>query len=78
MAGINCISFDVKSLLTSIPVNLAHYKRETRQDPNLGDHTSISITNIMQLLDFVLKEIYFKHDSSQATSTSQLHHDLCN
>ena len=30
----------------------------------------------MQPLDFVLKEIYFKHDSSQTTSTSQLH-GLC-
>ncbi|XP_078357438.1 uncharacterized protein LOC144642347 [Oculina patagonica] len=59
------VSFDVKSLFTSIPVNLALTITNERlhQDQHLADRTNMSISNIMKLLEFVLKENYFKYDS---------------
>ena len=59
------VSFDVKSLFTSIPVDLALTitKGRLQQDQNLAERTNMSVTNVMKLLDFVLTNNYFKHDS---------------
>ena len=59
------VSFDVKSLFTSIPVNLALNITNERlhQDQHLAERTNMSISNIMKLLEFVLKENYFKYDN---------------
>ena len=58
------VSFDVKSLFTSIPVDLALTitKERLQQDENLAQHTNMSVNNVMKLLDFVLNNNYFKHD----------------
>jgi len=47
-------SFDVKSLLTSVPVDKAVpiIKNKLESDPSLGERTSWSPSNIAQLLDF--------------------------
>ena len=57
-------SFDVKSLFTSIPVDLALRitKERLQQDQNLVDRTNLSIDNIMKLTDFVLNHNYFKYE----------------
>ena len=59
------VSFDVKSLFTTIPVILALTITNERlhQDQHLADRTNMSISNIMKLLEFVLKQNYFKHDN---------------
>ena len=58
------VSFDVKSLFTSIPVDLALTitKERLQKDQNLAERTNMSVTNVMKLLDFVLTNNYFKHD----------------
>ena len=58
------VSFDVKSLFTSIPVNLALTitKERLQQDQNLAERTNMSVSNVMKLLEFVLTNNYFKHD----------------
>ena len=54
------VSFDVKSLFTSIPVDLANERLQKDQD--LAERTNMSISNIMRLLDFVFNHNYFKLD----------------
>ena len=58
------VSFDVKSLFTSIPVDLALKitKERLQQDQNLGERTNLSVDNILKLSDFVLNNNYFKYD----------------
>ena len=57
------VSFDVKSLFTSVPVDLALtiIKERLQQDQNLSERTSMSVSNIMKLVDFVLTHNYFKY-----------------
>ena len=59
------VSFDVKSLFTSIPVDLALIITNERlqKDQDLAERTNMSISNIMRLLEFVLNHNYFKQDS---------------
>ena len=54
----------VKSLFTSIPVDLALTitRERLQQDKNLKDRTNMSVSNIMKLLDFLLNHNYFKYD----------------
>ena len=58
------VPFDVKSLFTSIPVDLALTitKERLQQDQNLSERTSMSVSNIMKLVNFVLTHNYFKYD----------------
>ena len=58
------VSFDVKSLFTSIPVNLALAitKERLQQDQSLAERTNMSVTNVLKLLHFVLTNNYFKYD----------------
>ena len=60
------VSFDVKSLFTSIPVDLALTitNQRLQQDQDLAERTNMSISNIMRLLEFVLNHNYFKHDNT--------------
>ena len=58
------VSFDVKSLFTSIPVDLALSitKERLQRDQNLAERTNLSVDNILRLSDFVLNHNYFKYD----------------
>ena len=59
------VSFDMKSLFTSIPVDLALRitKERLQQDQNLAElRTNLSVDNILKLSDFVLNHNYFKYD----------------
>ena len=58
------VCFDVMSLFTSIPVDLALSvtKERLQRDQNLAEHTNLSVDNIFRLSDFVLNHNYFKYD----------------
>ncbi|KAK3735059.1 hypothetical protein QZH41_001737 [Actinostola sp. cb2023] len=58
------VSFDVISLFTSIPVNLALSitKERLDQDITLATRTNLSIKNIMRLMECVLNHCYFLHE----------------
>ena len=53
------VSFDVKSLFSSIPVDLALTvtKDRLKQDQNLAERTYLSVDNILKLSDFVLNQL---------------------
>ena len=53
------VSFDVKSLFSSIPVDLALTvtKERLQQDQNLAERTYLSVDNILKLSDFVLNQL---------------------
>ena len=54
-------SFDIKALFTSLPVDPSIHKVQQKlaQDPTLQQRTSMSIHNIVTLLEFCLKNTYF-------------------
>ena len=60
------ISFDVESLFTNVPIE------ETAQaalhglnnDPSLPDRTALTPTQIVDLLNFVLRSTYFKYNGA--------------
>ena len=58
------VSFDVVSLFTSIPVDVAISVAHNRliNDENLQDRTAIPITDIVKLLDFCLSTTNFQYD----------------
>lgn len=60
------VSFEVKSLFTSIPVDLALTitNKRLQKDQDLSEHTNMSISNIMRLLEFVHDHNYLKHDNT--------------
>ena len=65
------VSFDVVALFTSIPVEMAlQVTRELlQQDVTLSQRTNISITNVMKLLEFVLKNSNFSYDQEHYQQT---------
>ena len=58
------VSFDVKSLFTSIPVELALRitKERLQRDQNLAERTNLSVDNVLRLSEFVLNHNYVKYD----------------
>jgi len=59
------VSFDIKSLFTSIPMvlYLTITNKSLQKDQDLVKHTNTIISNIMKLLEFVLNHNYFKHNT---------------
>jgi hypothetical protein len=57
------VSFDVVSLFTSIPVNLALKitRDKLESDRELSTRTEMSVSDILKLLEFVLKNSYFTY-----------------
>ena len=53
--------FDVKALFTSVPVDpsIQTAQHKLAQDPTLPQRTSMSIQQIVTLLEFCLKNTYF-------------------
>ena len=60
------VSFDVVSLLTRIPVDLAVKVAEERlrQDTSLGQRTSLPVEDIIHLLSFCLKTTQFAYNGT--------------
>ena len=65
------VSFDVVALFTSIPVDLALQivREKLQQDATLTERTDISVTNIMKLLEFVLKNSFFTYEQEHYQQT---------
>ena len=55
------VSFDIVSLFTNGPIELAIYvaKERLQEDNTLEDRTALSVNDIIQLLEFCLKATYF-------------------
>ena len=55
------VSFDVKALFTSVPINPAinTIKKLLEEDPELQKRTTLSVTNIIRLLEYCLTSTYF-------------------
>ena len=60
------ISFDVVSLFTKIPVDLAVKVAEERlrEDASLGQRTSLPVEDIIHLLSFCLKTTQFAYNGT--------------
>ena len=60
------VSFDVVSLFTKIPVDLAVKVAEERlrEDASLGQRTSLPVEDIIHLLSFSLKTTQFAYDGT--------------
>ena len=58
------VSFDVVSLFTSIPVDVAVNVAQNRlvNDENLLKRTALPVTDIIKLLDFCLSTANFQYD----------------
>ena len=58
------VSFDVESLFTNVPIEGAAQAalRKLEADPCLANRTTLTPTQIADLLDFVLRSTYFQYD----------------
>ena len=58
------VSFDVKALFTSVPIQLAItiIKKLFEEDQSLQQRTTMSVNNITCLLEFCLKSTYFMYE----------------
>ena len=58
------VSFDVESLFTNVPLEgaLQAALRKLEDDSCLANHTTLTPTQIADLLDFVLRSTYFQYD----------------
>ena len=57
------VSFDVKALFTSVPIQPAIniIKKVLEEDQSLQQRTTMSVNNITCLLEFCLKSTYFTY-----------------
>ena len=55
------VSFDVKALFTSVPIRpgIDTIKKLLEEDPELQKRTTLSVTNIIRLLEYCLTSTYF-------------------
>ena len=55
------VSFDVESLFTNVPIGAAVEAalQKLENDPNLADRTTLTPAQIADLLNFVLRSMYF-------------------
>ena len=55
------VSFDVKALFTSVPIRPAinTIKKLLEEDPEFQKRTTLSVTNIIRLLEYCLTSTYF-------------------
>ena len=60
------VSFDVESLFTNVAIDgtVQAALRKLESDSSLKDHTTLTPTQIVDLLDFVLRSTYFQYDGS--------------
>ena len=58
------VSFDVVSLFTKIPVDLAVPEERLREDASLGQRTSLPVEDIIHLLSFCLKTTQFTYNGT--------------
>ncbi|XP_022110791.1 uncharacterized protein LOC110990219 [Acanthaster planci] len=65
------ISFNVVSLFTNVPIDGACCvaRRRLEEDPELPDRTTLSPTEIVSLLEFVLRSTYFLYDGAYYEQT---------
>ena len=65
------VLFDVAALFTSILVDLALQivREKLQQDVTLTERTDMSVTNIMRLLEFVLKNSFFTYKQEHYQQT---------
>ena len=65
------VTFDVVALFTSIPVDLALQivREKLQRNVTLTERTDISVTNIMKLLEFVLKNSFFTYEQEHYQQT---------
>ena len=66
------VSFYVKSMFTSLPVDLALLitKERLQREKNLAERTNLSVNHILRFSDFALNQNYFKYDG-MATTTNR-------
>ena len=62
--GRKLASYNITPLFTNVPVDkaLKVITRKLHKDDNLPSHTELSITQIVELLDFCLNTTYFLYD----------------
>lgn len=60
------VSFDVESLFTNVPIVAAVQAalQKLENDPSLPDRTTLTPTQIAELLNFVLRSTYFQYNGS--------------
>ncbi|XP_078357458.1 uncharacterized protein LOC144642366 [Oculina patagonica] len=60
------VSFDVESLFTNVPIDGAVQAtlRKLKNDPSLADRTTLTPSQITDLLNFVLRSTYFQYNGS--------------
>ena len=60
------VSFDVESLFTKVPIEDAVKAtlRKLENDPGLADRTNLTPAQIADLLNFVLRSMYFQYNGS--------------
>ena len=63
------VSFDVESLFINVPIKgtVQATLRKLENDPGLTDRTTLTPTQIADLLNFVLRCTYFQYDGSITT-----------
>ena len=64
--GLKLVSYDIKALFTSVPVDQAlnFIKRKLRQDLTLPDCSELNVNQLIKLLEYCLTTTYFVYGGS--------------